>query len=80
MADETGTSGRWPVSRLALVLYPFAAGAAAVNIFFIGLIVTWLGVPNFSPWVSVVVGLVLGVPFAWVLGRYFRRLIDEAER
>lgn len=80
MAGDSETPGRWPASRLALVVYPFAAAAAAVNIFFIGLIVTWLGVPNFSPLVSVGSGLVLGVPFAWVLGRYFRRLIDEAER
>jgi membrane protein implicated in regulation of membrane protease activity len=76
---EIPQPGRWPAGKIALVLYPLAAGAAAVNVFFLGLIVHAIGVPNFSPWISVVAGLILGVPFAWVAGRYFRRLIDEAE-
>lgn len=71
--------GRWPVSWLAAVLYPFAAGAAAVNLFFLALMGQALGLPALSTLQSVIVGAILGVPFAWIAGRWLRGMIDEAE-
>ena len=36
------TRQEWSTRRIALALYPFGAGAAAVNVFFASLIVFWL--------------------------------------
>ncbi|MCP5088783.1 MAG: hypothetical protein GY952_18490 [Rhodobacteraceae bacterium] len=71
--------GRWPVWKIASVAYPAVAGAAAVNIFFFGLMVQRLGVTAFTPQISILVGCVLGLPLAWITGRWFRTKIDEAE-
>ncbi|WP_371170519.1 hypothetical protein [Aliiroseovarius sp. 2305UL8-7] len=79
MADAQDRSGRWPVWLLALVLYPFAAGAAAVNLFFLTLMTQAIGLNALSPVQSIVGGVALGVPFAWVAGKWMRGLIDKAE-
>ncbi|NIZ63480.1 NnrT protein, partial [Sedimentitalea sp. CY04] len=50
---------------MTLVLYPFGAGAAAVNIFFASLITSWIGWPVLSPVNSIYVGLVLGAPLTY---------------
>ena len=71
--------GRWPVRRLALVLYPFVALAAAVNLFFLGLIGRAVSGPVVSPAAALVLGVVVGVPLAWAAGRWARRLMDEAD-
>lgn len=70
---------RWPVWKLALVMYPFAAGAAAVNLFFLFLIFQALGFGALTPVQSICGGLILGVPFTWVAGKWIRGLIDQAE-
>ncbi len=72
--------GRWPVARLALILYPFVALAAAVNLFFLGLMGRVVGGPDVSPAQAVSLGLVLGVPVTLWAGRWVRRLMDEADR
>ncbi len=72
-------AGRWPVWKLAVLVYVPSAGAAAVNLFFVGLLLQALGLPPLGPWASVVGGMVLGLPLAWVAGRWFRRMIDTAE-
>lgn len=79
MADAQDRSGRWPVWLLAVVLYPLAAGAAAVNLFFLTLMTQALGFGVLTPVQSIIGGLVLGVPFAWVAGKWMRGLIDKAE-
>jgi hypothetical protein len=38
----------WSVRKIALVLYPFGAGAAAVNVFFASLIGSWVDLPVLS--------------------------------
>lgn len=68
-----------PGWRLTAAIYPFAAGAAAVNLFFLSLILSWAGAPVISPGLSVVGGLVLGVPAAWAFARHIRRLMARAE-
>lgn len=72
-------SGRWPVIALAAVMYPFAAGAATVNLFFLFLMLQAIGVAALSTPQAAIGGVVLGVPFAWIAGRWLRGMIDEAE-
>ena len=72
-------AGRWPVWALAVLMYPFAAGAAAVNLFFLSLMGQALGLRALSTSEAVIGGIVLGVPFAWIAGKWLRGLIDEAE-
>lgn len=72
-------NGRWSVTRLAVVLYPFAAGAVAINLFLLGLMWQAIGLPALSPVMSVLLGLPLGIPATWAAARWVRGLIDEAE-
>ncbi len=71
--------GRWPVWAVSLVMYPFAAGAAYVNLFFLFLMLQALGIEAISTKQAIYGGVVLGIPFAWISGRWIRGLIDEAE-
>ena len=67
----------WSKTKLTLVLYPFGAGAAAVNIFFASLITSWIGWPVLSPVASIVVGLLLGVPLTHAFANHIYRLMKE---
>lgn len=69
----------WSARRIAAVLYPFGAGAMAVNVFFASLIASWVGLPVLSAGASVALGAVIGVPATLAFARHIRRLIDEAE-
>lgn len=60
-------------------IYPFAAGAAAVNLFFLSLIMSWIGWPVLTPVASLAGGLVLGLPASWAFARHIRRLMAQAE-
>lgn len=71
--------GRWPVWLWALVLYPFAFGAAAVNLFFLTLITQTVAWRAFTPIESIWGGVVLGVPGAWIAAKWIRGMINEAE-
>jgi len=65
----------WSKTKLTLVLYPFGAGAAAVNIFFASLITSWIGWPVLSPVNSIYVGLVLGAPLTYWFACHIQRLM-----
>jgi hypothetical protein len=65
--------------RLVTLIYPFAAGAAAVNLFFLSLIGSWIGWPVLSPGWSVAGGLVLGLPTTWAFVRHVRALMAKAD-
>lgn len=65
--------------RLTLILYPFGAGAAAVNLFFASLIGSWVGGPVLTPVQSVLGGALLGLPATWAFARHIRRLMAEAD-
>ncbi len=78
MPDDTQQNS-WPVWKISLVVYLPAAGAAAVNIFFLSLLLQRFGLAALSPVMSVFLGAIFGVPFAWVGGRWFRHMIDKAE-
>ncbi|MCO6187756.1 NnrT protein [Rhizobium sp. L1K21] len=69
----------WPAYRIALVLYPFGAGAMAVNVFFASLIGSWLGLPVLSTGVSIIAGAVVAVPATYFFARHIRHLMDEAD-
>ncbi|HEY9039621.1 MAG TPA: NnrT protein [Roseovarius sp.] len=69
----------WGVGALALVLYPFGAGAMAINLYFAGLIASWLDLAVISPRVAVIGGVLLGVPATWAFARHIRALMDRAD-
>ncbi|MFN3825457.1 MAG: NnrT protein [Pseudorhodobacter sp.] len=68
------------MARLFLILYPFGAGAMAVNLFFASLIWSWIGWPVLTPVQSVLGGAVLGVPATWAFARHIRRLMEIADQ
>lgn len=68
----------WPVWKLALLLYVFAAGAVAINLFMLGLLLQPLGLPALSPVQSVVLSLGLGLPATWAAALWVRHLLDQA--
>ena len=69
----------WSTRRIALALYPFGAGAAAVNVFFVSLIFSWVGAPVASTAWSLGLGCVIGAPATWYFARYIRHLMDMAD-
>lgn len=75
MTDGPG----WSATRIALVLYPFGAGALAVNIFMASLFGTYIGWPALSGGWSVALGCVAGVPATWAFARHIRALMDAAD-
>jgi hypothetical protein len=66
--------------RLTLILYPFGAGAMAVNVFFASLIWSWLGWPVLTPWQAVAAGMVIGVPTTAAFARHIRALMAKANQ
>jgi divalent metal cation (Fe/Co/Zn/Cd) transporter len=69
----------WSTRTIALVLYPFAAGAMATNVFFASLIGSWVGLPVLSSLWSVGLGALIGIPATWAFARHIRALMDQAE-
>ncbi|RGP38986.1 NnrT protein [Pseudotabrizicola alkalilacus] len=68
------------LGRLTLMLYPFGAGAMAVNLFFASLIWSWVGWPVLTPVQALAGGLVLGVPVTVAFARHIRALMAKADR
>lgn len=69
----------WSVARLTLALYPFGAGAMAINLFFLSLILSWMGWPVLLPLEAIIGGCLIGVPATWAFARHIRRLMDRAD-
>lgn len=74
------TRAGWSARRIAIALYPFGAGAMAVNVFFASLIGSWVGLPVLSTGWSILVGAVLGAPATMLFARHIRSLMDQADR
>lgn len=74
------TDGRWPLWKLGTMLYPFAGGAVAINLFLLGLMWQAVGIPALSPITCVILSIPLGIPASWAAARWVRHLINEAER
>lgn len=69
----------WPTYKIALALYPFGAGASAVNVFFASLIFSWVGGPVASTGWSIALGGLIGAPATWYFARHIRALMDKAD-
>ena len=69
----------WGIGKITAVLYPFGAGAMGINLFFAGLIASWMGWPVISPVWSAIGGAVLGLPATWVFARHIKTLMDRAD-
>lgn len=73
------TDAKWPVWKLAVLLYPFTMLAVAINLYLAGLIGLALGLTPLAPVDALIWALPLGVPATWAAGRWVRSLLDEAE-
>jgi len=68
-----------PGWRLVAGLYPFAAGAMMLNIFFLSLLLGWVGVPIMTPGTAVWLSLPLGLPPAWLYARHLTKLMAQVD-
>ena len=68
-----------PSWRLVAALYPFGAGAAAINLFFASLLGTWVGWRVLSPAEAVAWGLLLGAPATWAFACHIASLMRQAD-
>ncbi len=73
------TDDRWPVWKLSVLLYPLPAGAVAINLFMLFLMLQALGAAAISPVPAIYWGLILGIPAGWASGKWARHLMDEAD-
>ncbi|WP_298863971.1 NnrT protein [uncultured Sulfitobacter sp.] len=74
------TQSGWSLRKIALVLYPFATGAMATNVFFASLIGSWVGLPVLSSVWSIVLGALIGVPATWAFAHHIRSLMDKSDQ
>ncbi|MDZ4094916.1 MAG: hypothetical protein U1D35_08400 [Paracoccaceae bacterium] len=74
-----GEDKRWSLWKLGLMTYPFAASAVAINLFMLGLLWQWVGLPALAPVTALLLAVPLGLPVAWATARWLRHLIDKAE-
>jgi len=65
--------------KLGLILYPFTMAAVAVNLYMLSLAWQRIGLPVLSPTTALLISLVLCIPVNWLVARWVRRLIDEAD-
>jgi hypothetical protein len=72
------TGRGWSTRQIALVLYPFGAGAMGVNVFFAALIFSWIGGPVLSTGWAFATGCIIGIPATWAFARHIRHLMDQA--
>ncbi|CUK17502.1 hypothetical protein RUE5091_04128 [Ruegeria denitrificans] len=72
------TEGKWPVWKLALLLYPATALTVAINLFLAGLIANGIGFSVIDPVTAILWSIPLGIPASWLAGRWVRGLMDEA--
>ncbi|MBU2981245.1 NnrT protein [Lentibacter algarum] len=69
----------WPTRKIAVALYPFGVGAAAVNVFFASLIGSWAGLPVLTAFWSITLGALIAIPATWAFARHIRTLMDRSE-
>ncbi len=65
--------------RLYLLLYPFTALAVAINLFMLGLMWQAINLPAIPPLTALLLSLPLGLSANWLVTRWVKGLIDEAE-
>jgi hypothetical protein len=69
----------WPVRTLYFVLYPFTAAAVAINLFMLSLMGQAIGLPALAPPTTIWLSIPLGIPATWLVAKWVRRLMDEAD-
>ncbi|MGB0411542.1 MAG: NnrT protein [Pikeienuella sp.] len=69
----------WSVGRITLVLYPFGAGAMALNVYFVSLILSWVGLEVITPLRALIIALPLGIPATWWFARHIKTLMLRAD-
>lgn len=62
-----------------MLLWPFATGAVAINIFLLGLLLHSAGAPGIWPETALWWSLPLGLPATWASAVWVRHLIRQAE-
>ncbi len=72
------TDPGWSIGRITLVLYPFGAGAMALNVYFASLILSWLGVAVIPPVTAILIALPLGLPTTWMFARHIKKLMRQS--
>ena len=75
----TPSDGRWSIRKLAILFYPFAAAAVAINLFMLGLMAQVFGLSALSPLATIGLSIPLGVPATWYAAKWVRGLMDEAD-
>lgn len=65
--------------RLYAMLYVFTTGAVAINLFMLGLMAQAIGLPALSPVTALLLSIPLGFPANWLVTRWVRGLMDEAD-
>ena len=73
------TSSGLPFKQLYLLLYVFTTGAVAINLFMLGLMAQAIGFPALSPVTALIASIPLGIPANWLVTRWVRSLMDEAD-
>ena len=73
------TEGKWPVWKLAILLYPATMLTVAINLFLAGLILHSAGFGVIGPVLAILWSIPLGIPASWLAGRWVRGLMDEAD-
>ncbi len=62
-----------------MLLYPATALTVAINLFLAGLILHSAGFGAIGPVPAILWSIPLGIPAAWLAGRWVRGLMDEAD-
>lgn len=73
------TESGWGVGKITLFLYPLGAGTAAINLYFAGLLLSWLDMAVPSPGWAIFLGCILGVPLTWLFARHIKNLMNRAD-
>ena len=70
-----------PISfrKLYALLWVFTAGAVAINLFMLGLMGQAIGLPALSPVQALIWCVPLSFPANWLVTRWVRNLMDEAD-
>lgn len=74
MSDDTRK-----LCTLTVWLWPLGWGAVAINLFFLSLIGSWVGLPVLPPVWAAIAALPLGVPFSFGFARHFLRLARDVD-
>ena len=69
-----------PGLKLCLILFPFAYGGVAINVYFASLLLQVLGLAVISPYMALLITVPLSIPATWYSARWIASLIAEAEK